>query len=241
MSQMPQFTSGTLQAVTRVSRCSSSVVHEEMKQGLCGLATIACVAPWVGLFGNVLGIVNSFQGIAGQKDAIRWAILWNISQSMWPTAFGLAVGIVALWCFRYLEGRLQIFDYEMEGASLELLNQLSRFRGRFLAEPEVRRPRDAPMFGEKSPAELSRDEKFWRRSMFLAGTALVLAWFAQTLRLSVEAAFLYVPLMFGISCLFVYPVWAKLLHRRSGGLAALGAVICFCWTLAELVTGVSFP
>src|SRR5271155_1525414 len=103
---MPQFSSETLQAVARVSRCSSSVVHEEMKQGLYGLATIACVAPWVGLFGNVLGIVNSFQGFAGQKDAVRLAILWNLSQSMWPTAFGISVGIMALWCYRYLEGRL---------------------------------------------------------------------------------------------------------------------------------------
>jgi MotA/TolQ/ExbB proton channel family len=238
---MPQYSAQTLQAVARVSSCSSSVVHEEMKQGLYGLATIACLAPWVGLFGNVLGIVNSFQGIAGQKDAVRRAILWNISQSMWPTAFGLAVGVVALWCFRYLDGRLQILDHEMENASLELLNQLGRFRGRFLTEPQVGRPRGAPMFGEKSPAELSRDEKFRRRSMFLAGTALVMAWYVQTLRLPVETAFLYLPLTFGISCLFVYPVWTKLLHRRSGGLAALGAAICFCWTLAELASGVSFP
>lgn len=212
-----------------------------MKQGLYSVATIACVAPWVGLFGNVLGIVNSFQGLGTSQAAGMAALAKRLSESMWPTAFGLVVGIVALWCYRYLEGRLQTFDHEMESASLELLNQLSRFHGRFSAEPSVKGLTDGPMFGERPFAELSRDKKFGSRCIFLAGTALVLALFAQTLRLSVEATFLYVPLMFGISCLFVYPVWTKLLHRRSGGLAALGAALCFCWTLAELVSGVSFP
>ena len=162
---MPQFSTQTLQAVARVSRCSSAVVHEEMKQGLYGLATIACLAPWIGLFGTIVGIVDSFTGFHGQS---RRAILWNISQSMWPTAFGLAVGIVALWCYRYLEGRLQILDHEMEGASLELLNQLSRFRGRFSAEPSAKALSDGPMFGERPLAELSRDEKL-RESVQISG------------------------------------------------------------------------
>ena len=190
--------------------------------------------------GTIVGIVDSFTGFHGQS---RRAILWNISQSMWPTAFGLAVGIVALWCYRYLEGRLQILDHEMEGASLELLNQLSRFRGRFSAEPSAKALSDGPMFGERPLAELSRDEKFGNRCKFLAGTALVMAWLVQMLLRypDVEAACVYVALMFGISCILVYPVWAKLLDRRSGGLVALGSVFCLCWTVAELVSGVSLP
>jgi hypothetical protein len=240
---MPQFSAKTLQAVARVSKCSSSVVHEEMKQGLYGLATIACLAPWVGLFGTIVGIVDSFTGFAGQRDAVRRAILWNLSQSLWPTTWGLLVGIVALWCFRYLEARLQILNHEMESASLELLNQLSRFRGRFSAEPTAETLSDGPMFGERPLAELRRDDKFRHRSMFLVGTVLVTAWFAQMLNFnfSTETACVKVLSLFVVSCLAMYPVWTKLLHRRPGGLAALGAAICFCWTLAELVTGVSFP
>src|ERR1700677_2769989 len=153
---MPQFSSETLQAVTRVSRCSSAVVHEEMKQGLYGLAAIACVAPWVGLFGTILGILNSFShGATGPKSAISAAISGSLSESMWPTALGLLVGIIALWCYRYLESSLETFDHEMESASLELLNQLSRFRGTFSAEPAIQRLSEGAMFGEKSLAELS--------------------------------------------------------------------------------------
>ena len=64
----------------------------------------------------------------------------------WPTGLGLLVGLVSLWCYRYLTGRLSTIDLEMENASLDLLNQLSRFRGRFAIGPS----RDGPMFGEKT-------------------------------------------------------------------------------------------
>ena len=240
-----------LGTVGRASRRSSRLVHEEMKQGLYGLATIAVLAPWVGLFGTVLGIVNSFQGISGERWAAMAAICEGLSQSMWPTAFGLLVGIVALWCYRYLETRLQTLDHEMEGTSLELMNQLSRFSGRFTVKPTINRASDGPMFGEKSLAELSRDENFWRRCMLLTGTAVAMTWLVQLLRYfdqyslslysSVQTASVYVPFMFGISCLLVYPVWTKLLRRKSGGLAALGSTFCLCWSLAELVMGVSLP
>jgi hypothetical protein len=229
---LAQFDSAALEAVARASKRSSALVREEMKQGLYSLATIACVAPWIGLFGNVLGIVNSFQGLGTSKAAGMAAVTKRLSESMWPTAFGLMVGVVALWFYRFLEERLLTFEQEMESASLDLVNQLGRFRGRFSVEPAVKRPSDGPMFGERPLAELIRDEKFWRRCMLLAGSALVMAWFVQALRLSVEAAMAYVPSMFGISCLAMYPVWTRLLRRRSGGLAVLGAAFCLCWILA---------
>ena len=178
-------------------------------------------------------------------------VFGSLSESMWPTAFGLMVGIIALWFYRYLEGMLQTGDHEMESASLDLLNQLSRFRGRFSTEPEIGRVGEATRFGERPLAELTQDEKFWRRSMFLAGAAILFAWLVQVLRYfghdalpfssSVQAACVYVPFMLALSCLAVYPVWAKLLHRRSGGLVALGSAFCLCWSLAELILGVSIP
>ncbi len=53
----------------------------------------------------------------------------GLSESLWPTAFGLLVGLVSLWFYEYLTGRLRTFDLEMETASLELVNLLSRLRG----------------------------------------------------------------------------------------------------------------
>jgi hypothetical protein len=183
-----QFDPAILQAVHRASKRSSGLVREAMKGDAYSVATIACVAPWIGLFGTILGIVNSFRGISGDRWSGYAAICEGLSESMWSTAFGLLAGIVALWCYRYLEGTLQTLDHEMESASLDLLNQLGRFRGRFSAEPAVKRRSDGEMFGEKPLAEFYRDERFQRRSMFLTGIAIILAWLVQALRLSVEAA-----------------------------------------------------
>jgi hypothetical protein len=175
------------------------------------------------------------------------AISGALSESLWPTAFGLLVGLISLWCYRHLTGRLSTIDLEMESASLDLLNQLSRFRGRFAARPTG----DGRMFGETSLDEARRDDKFERRSMFLAGTALALAWLAQfssyaavdsvSLASAVLAACIYLPIVFAVSCLPMYLVWSKVLRRRPGGLVAMGAILCLCWSVAELVLGRHLP
>jgi hypothetical protein len=218
-----------------------------MRAGVSGLTTIASIAPWVGLFGTVLGIVNSFQGIVGEKTSLMAAFAKRLSESLWPAAFGLLVGLVSLWFYLYLSGRLRTFDLEMENASLDLLNQLSRFPSRFTIGDVA----DNRLFGEVPLDEVARDEKFQLRCMFLAGTALVLAWFAQASRYflveslsmgsAVGVACFYLPIVFGLSCLPMYLVWVKLLGRRPGGLIALGSVFCLCWSVAELVLGRHIP
>ena len=249
---LAQFDSSILQAVARASRRSSGALHLEMRHGVCGLATIASIAPWLGIFGTILGIVNSFSGIhVGSKTSLMAALAKLLSEAMWPTGLGLLVGLVALWSFEYLTDELRGLDREMENASLELLNQLSRFPGRFEIGPALDQQGDAPMFGELTLNDLEREDELRRRYTLIACMALVMAWFVQVLRyfhqyslglyFSAQTASLYVPLMFGISCLLVYPVWTKLLGRRSGGVAASGAAFCLCWTLAEYSLGVSLP
>jgi hypothetical protein len=169
-----------------------------------------------------------------------------LSASLWPTAFGLLVGLVSLWFYRYLAARPRTFDLEMGNATLELLNTLVRFRGTV-----IHRPSDARMFGEPSSDEVRIEAKFERRCMVLASTALVLAWIAQAWRYlgvdfislssAVLAASIYLPIVFVISCLPMYLLWSKLMRRRPGGLAALGSIVCLCWSLAELVFGVHLP
>jgi hypothetical protein len=249
---LAQLDSSILQAVARASKRSSALMHEEMREGVYSLATIASVAPWLGLFGTILGIVNSFSGIhVGSRASLMAALAKLLSESMWPTGLGLLVGLVAVWSFEYLADELRGLDRETENASLELLNQLSRFPGRFEIGPVLRQQGDAPMFGERTVDDLEREDKLVRRYIVIAGIALVMAWFVQVVRyfylyslglsLSAQAACLYLPLMFGASCLLVYPVSTKLLGGRSGSMAALGAVFCLCWILAEFGFGVSLP
>ena len=186
-------------------------------------------------------------GVTGEKTAIMAAFAKRLSESLWPMAFGLLVGLVSLWFYLYLSNKLRTIDLEMENASLDLLNQLSRSPSRFTIRDAI----DSRLFGEVSFDEAARDERFQRRCMFLAGAALVLAFFAQASRYvlveslslgsAVRIACFYLPIVFGLSCLPMYLVWVKLLGRRPGGLTALGSVFCLCWSLSELVLGRHIP
>jgi hypothetical protein len=248
---LAQFDPAVLEAVARASKRSSAVAHEEMKGELYSLATTASVAPLVGLFGTVVGIAHSFGGCYGQRSTCIGPVAGALSESMLPTALGLAAALVALWSYEYLAGRLRTIDLEMENASLELLNQLSRFRGRFAADPALVPPGEGLMFGARPLAELSREDKALRQSMILTGTMLALAWCALAasyvghdalpLETAVWSACFYIPILFGTSCLLAYPLWIKLLNRRPGGLAGMGSAICLAWALAEFLFGRALP
>jgi biopolymer transport protein ExbB/TolQ len=54
------------------------------------------------------------------------AIFEGLSQALVPTAFGVMVALVALWSYRYLLSEVEAFDSDMESASIQLINQLSR-------------------------------------------------------------------------------------------------------------------
>jgi biopolymer transport protein ExbB/biopolymer transport protein TolQ len=113
-------------AVLRASRRSAALVHEEMKNGLSGLATMASTAPWVGLLGTVVGIADSFHGCDGERSTCMGIVAESLSASWVYTALGLLIGLPSLWCYRYLAGRLEAFDHEMENASVDLVKQLAR-------------------------------------------------------------------------------------------------------------------
>ena len=57
----------TIEASKRALERTEAIVHAELKRGLGGLATIGSTAPFVGLFGTVMGILHAFQGISEQK------------------------------------------------------------------------------------------------------------------------------------------------------------------------------
>src|SRR6202011_489510 len=57
----------TIEASKRALERTEAIVHAELKRGLSGLATIGSTAPFVGLFGTVMGILNAFKGISEQK------------------------------------------------------------------------------------------------------------------------------------------------------------------------------
>ena len=101
---------------------SEAIVHAKLKRGLGGLATIGSTAPFIGLFGTVVGILNAFQQIATQKTPGIGAVAGGISEALVTTAFGLLVAIPAVMTFNYFTNKVEAFDVEMDNSSSELID-----------------------------------------------------------------------------------------------------------------------
>jgi biopolymer transport protein ExbB/biopolymer transport protein TolQ len=101
---------------------SVAIVHAELKRGLSGLATIGSTAPFVGLFGTVVGIINAFKGISQEKATGLAAVAGGIAEALVTTAIGLFVAVPAVWAYNYFTNKVEAFDVEMDNSSMELVN-----------------------------------------------------------------------------------------------------------------------
>jgi biopolymer transport protein ExbB/TolQ len=119
-SQVPE--SEVIEAAKRGLDRSIAIVHADMKRGLSGLATIGSTAPFVGLFGTVVGIINAFKGIESSKATGLSAVAGGISEALVTTALGLLVAVPAVWAFNYFTNKVEAFDVEMDNSSMELIN-----------------------------------------------------------------------------------------------------------------------
>jgi biopolymer transport protein ExbB/biopolymer transport protein TolQ len=118
-----------IEASRRALERAEAIVHAELKRGLGGLATIGATAPFVGLFGTVVGILNAFKGISEQKATGLGAVAGGIAEALVTTAFGLFVAIPAVMMYNYLSGRVEAFDVEMDNSSSELVDYFLKRRG----------------------------------------------------------------------------------------------------------------
>jgi biopolymer transport protein ExbB len=111
-----------IEASKRALERSEAIVHAELKRGVSSLATIGSTAPFVGLFGTVVGIINAFKEMQNQKSAGIAAIAGGISEALVTTAIGLFVAVPAVWMFNYFTGKIDAFDVEMGNSSSELID-----------------------------------------------------------------------------------------------------------------------
>jgi biopolymer transport protein ExbB/TolQ len=115
-------TEAQIESSQRALERSEAIVHAKLKRGLGGLATIGSTAPFIGLFGTVVGILHAFQQIATQKTSGIGAVAGGISEALVTTAFGLLVAIPAVMTFNYFTGKVESFDVEMDNSSSELID-----------------------------------------------------------------------------------------------------------------------
>lgn len=111
-----------IEASKRALERAEAIVHAELKRGISGLATIGSTAPFVGLFGTVVGIINAFKQISAEKSTGLGAVSGGISEALVTTAIGLFVAIPAVWMFNYFTGKIEAFDVEMGNSSSELID-----------------------------------------------------------------------------------------------------------------------
>jgi len=127
--------SGTdIDASRRALERAEAIVHAELKRGVSTLATIGSTAPFVGLFGTVVGIINAFRGISSEKSTGLGAVAGGISEALVTTAVGLFVAIPAVWVFNYFTGRVESFDVEMGNSSSELIDYFLKRSQRTVAK-----------------------------------------------------------------------------------------------------------
>jgi len=112
----------TIEASKRALERASAIVHAELKRGVSSLATIGSTAPFVGLFGTVLGIIHAFQGISQAKSTGLAAVAGGIAEALVTTAIGLFVAIPAVWIYNYFTSKIEAFDVEMDNSSSELID-----------------------------------------------------------------------------------------------------------------------
>jgi biopolymer transport protein ExbB len=111
-----------IEASRRALDRASAIVHVELERGLSGLATIGSTAPFVGLLGTVIGIIDAFREIQGSQTTGISAVAGGISEALVTTALGLTVAIPAVMMFNYFTSKIKAFDVEMDNSSSELVD-----------------------------------------------------------------------------------------------------------------------
>jgi biopolymer transport protein TolQ len=122
----PRAGADTLPAVEGVLRVAISEETERLERRLSFLATTANTAPFIGLFGTVWGIMDSFREIGVRGTTSLAVVAPGISEALITTALGLATAIPAVLAYNYLINKLRGVSVKMESASAYIINLISR-------------------------------------------------------------------------------------------------------------------
>jgi len=98
----------------------------DLRRGLGALASISSSAPFVGLFGTVVGIINAFRSMAASGQGGLGAVSGGIAEALFTTAAGLLVAIPAVMTFNYLTGAIDRLTVDINDVASELVSFLLR-------------------------------------------------------------------------------------------------------------------
>ncbi len=112
----------SLTAVDRALMRASTVEMAKLESRIAFLATTASIAPFVGLFGTVWGIMEAFLAIGEQGSTSLGVVAPGIAEALITTAAGLAAAIPAVIAYNQLSHRVKHFASQMDDFAMEFLN-----------------------------------------------------------------------------------------------------------------------
>ncbi|HEX9296722.1 MAG TPA: MotA/TolQ/ExbB proton channel family protein [Polyangiaceae bacterium] len=114
------------ESVSRALERQAQREVQGMKRGQGILGTVSSTAPFVGLLGTVMGIVNSFQMMAASGSGGLATVSAGIAEALVTTAFGLLVAIPAVMTYNFFQGWIEARTVDIAESSNELLDVLAR-------------------------------------------------------------------------------------------------------------------
>ena len=122
----PKDKDAAVESVARALERQAAREVSTLKRGLGVLATVGSIAPFVGLLGTVMGIVNSFQQMSLTGSGGLGTVAGGISEALITTAFGLLVAIPAVMAFNFLQGWVDARSVDLSESSNEFLDVVTR-------------------------------------------------------------------------------------------------------------------
>jgi biopolymer transport protein TolQ len=117
---------GDIDNIARALRRATSNEVMSLEAMVPFLATTASAAPFIGLFGTVWGIMNSFISIGARKNASLDVVAPGIAEALIATAIGLLAAIPAVMAYNYFVRRINVLSSEMDSFSSDMLNIVRR-------------------------------------------------------------------------------------------------------------------
>jgi biopolymer transport protein TolQ len=122
-----EFSANGIENVEHALRRSCQQEMAAMEQLVPFLATVGSTSPFIGLFGTVVGIMNSFAEIGAKGTANLATVAPGIAEALVATAAGLLAAIPAVMAYNYFSTRIRAMSVEMESFSGDFLNIVRRY------------------------------------------------------------------------------------------------------------------
>jgi biopolymer transport protein TolQ len=117
---------GDIESIERALVRARTTAITELESKIPFLATTASAAPFIGLFGTVWGIMNSFRSIGAKGAANLATVAPGIAEALIATAIGLVAAIPAVMAYNFFSRRIRVVSADMENFASDFLNIIRR-------------------------------------------------------------------------------------------------------------------